>query len=77
MEVPEFDKVVLNIGVGEAVQDPKALEAAARDLEIISGQKPIITYAKKSVAAYKPPPEWPLAARLLCVESACMSFSIA
>jgi large subunit ribosomal protein L5 len=53
MEVPKFDKVVLNIGVGEAVQDPKALEAAARDLEIISGQKPIITYAKKSVAAYK------------------------
>ncbi|NMA99903.1 MAG: 50S ribosomal protein L5 [Firmicutes bacterium] len=53
MQVPRFDKIVLNIGVGEAVQDPKALEAATRDLEIISGQKPIITYAKKSVAAYK------------------------
>src|SRR5690625_3566436 len=53
MQVPRFDKVVINIGVGEAVADPKALEAATRDLEIISGQKPIITYAKKSVAAYK------------------------
>ena len=53
MQVPRFDKIVLNIGVGEAMQDPKALEAATRDLEIISGQKPIITYAKKSVAAYK------------------------
>lgn len=53
MQVPRFDKVVLNIGVGEAVADPKALEAAVRDLETISGQKPIITHAKKSVAAFK------------------------
>ena len=53
MQVPRFDKIVLNIGVGEAVADPKALEAATRDLATISGQKPIITYAKKSVAAFK------------------------
>ena len=53
MEVPRFDKIVLNIGVGESVQDPKALEAAVRDLEIISGQKPVINHAKKSVAAFK------------------------
>ncbi|HAI52110.1 MAG: 50S ribosomal protein L5 [Limnochordia bacterium] len=53
MEVPRFEKIVLNIGVGEATQDPKALEAAVRDLEAISGQKPVITYAKKSVAAFK------------------------
>lgn len=53
MQVPRFDKVVLNIGVGEAVADPKALEAAVRDLETISGQKPVITHAKKSVAAFK------------------------
>lgn len=53
MQAPRFDKVVLNIGVGEAVEDPKTIEAATNDLEIISGQKPIITYAKKSVAAYK------------------------
>ncbi len=53
MEVPRFEKIVLNIGVGEATQDPKALEAAVRDLATISGQKPVITYAKKSVAAFK------------------------
>jgi len=53
MQVPRFDKVVINIGVGEAVADPKALEAAVRDLETISGQKPIITHAKKSIAAFK------------------------
>ncbi len=53
MEVPRFEKIVLNIGVGEATQDPKALEAAVRDLEAVSGQKPVITYAKKSVAAFK------------------------
>lgn len=53
MRVPKFDKVVINIGVGEAVADPKALEAAVRDLETISGQKPIITHAKKSIAAFK------------------------
>lgn len=53
MEVPKFEKIVLNIGVGEATQDPKALEAAVRDLEAIAGQKPVITHAKKSVAAFK------------------------
>lgn len=53
MEVPRFEKIVLNIGVGEATQDPKALEAAVHDLETISGQKPVISHAKKSVAAFK------------------------
>ncbi len=53
MQVPRFDKIVLNIGVGEAVQDPKALEAATRDLEAITGQKAVINHAKKSVAAFK------------------------
>ena len=53
MEVPRLEKIVLNMGVGEAVQDPKALESAVEDLTIISGQKPIIRKAKKSIAAYK------------------------
>jgi large subunit ribosomal protein L5 len=53
MEVPRFEKIVLNIGCGDAVGDPKALEGAVRDLEAIAGQKPIITRAKKSVAAFK------------------------
>jgi large subunit ribosomal protein L5 len=53
MQVPKLDKVVLNIGVGEAVQNAKALEAAERDLVAISGQHPVITRAKKSIAAFR------------------------
>src|SRR5690625_2314109 len=53
MQVPKLQKVVLNMGVGEAVQNAKALEAAMEDLAAISGQKPAITRAKKSVAAFK------------------------
>lgn len=53
MEVPKLEKIVINMGVGEAVQNPKALETAVGDMTIISGQKPIIRKAKKSIAAYK------------------------
>lgn len=53
MEVPKLDKIVLNFGVGEAVQNPKALEAVVTDLTTISGQKPVITRAKKSIASFK------------------------
>lgn len=53
MQVPKIEKVVVNVGVGEAVQDPKALDAAVRDLEAITGQHAIITKAKKSIAAFK------------------------
>jgi len=53
MQVPRLDKVVLNIGLGEAVQNAKALEAAERDLVAISGQHPVTTRAKKSVAAFR------------------------
>ena len=53
MEVPRMDKVVLNIGVGEAIQNAKALEAAESDLTAISGQHPVTTRAKKSIAAFK------------------------
>jgi len=53
MEVPNLEKIVINMGVGEAVQNPKALESAVEDLATISGQKPIIRRAKKSIAAYK------------------------
>lgn len=52
-EVPEVVKVVINMGVGEAVQNVKILDAAVRDLTAISGQKPITTRAKKSIATYK------------------------
>lgn len=53
MEVPKLDKIVINMGVGEAKENPKALENAVSDLTIISGQKPIITKAKKSIANFK------------------------
>ena len=53
MQVPKLDKIVVNIGVGDASHDSKFLEAAAKDLEVITGQKPIITKAKKSIAGFK------------------------
>ncbi|HHW91385.1 MAG TPA: 50S ribosomal protein L5 [Firmicutes bacterium] len=53
MEVPRLEKVVVNMGVGEAIQNPKLLDAAVNDLTIITGQKPIITRAKKSIANFK------------------------
>lgn len=53
MEVPKLDKIVLNMGVGEATEDRKALEGALRDLEAITGQKPVLTHSKKSVATFK------------------------
>jgi len=53
MQVPKLDKVIINIGVGEAIQNPKALDAAINDLTIVSGQKPIVTKAKKSIAGFK------------------------
>ena len=53
MQIPKLDKIIINIGVGEAKDNAKALEAAANDLAIITGQKPVITKAKKSVANFK------------------------
>ncbi|MBQ7447502.1 MAG: 50S ribosomal protein L5 [Eubacterium sp.] len=53
MQVPKIDKIVINMGVGEAKENAKILESAMKDLEIISGQKPVITKAKKSVANFK------------------------
>ena len=53
LEVPRLDKIVVNMGVGEAVQDVKKVDAAARELAAITGQKPVITKAKKSIATFK------------------------
>ncbi len=53
MQVPKLDKIVLNIGLGDIRDNPKALENAINDLSIITGQKPVITKAKKSIAAFK------------------------
>ncbi|MBP2024919.1 50S ribosomal protein L5 [Peptoniphilus stercorisuis] len=53
MEVPKLEKIVINIGLGEAKDNPKALESAINDLTMISGQKPLVTTAKKSIANFK------------------------
>ena len=53
MQVPKIEKVVINMGVGEAKDNPKVLESAVSDLQIIAGQKPVLTRAKKSVANFK------------------------
>lgn len=53
MEIPRLEKVVINMGVGEAAQDSKKLQGALADLEAISGQKPVATAAKKSIAGFK------------------------
>ena len=53
MEVPKLDKVVINMGVGEAIADKKVMEHAVNDLTLIAGQKPVVTKARKSVAGFK------------------------
>jgi large subunit ribosomal protein L5 len=53
MQVPKLDKIILNMGLGEAIQNIKILDSAVEELKLISGQKPVITRAKKSIAAFK------------------------
>src|SRR5262244_2354353 len=53
MSVPKLEKVVINMGLGEAIQNPKIIDSAVNDLMTISGQKPVVTKAKKSIAAFK------------------------
>jgi len=64
MSVPRLDKIVLNMGVGEAVQDKKKVETAAAELELIAGQKPVITRAKKSIAGFKLREGMPIGAKV-------------
>ncbi|MFE4714415.1 MULTISPECIES: 50S ribosomal protein L5 [Bacillales] len=53
MQVPKIEKIVINMGVGDAVQNSKVLDAAVNDMQLIAGQKPVITKAKKSIAGFK------------------------
>ena len=64
MALPKLKKIVINMGVGEAINDKKHLTSAVRDLEAISGQKPIITNARKSVASFKIREGWPLGCKV-------------
>ena len=72
MEVPKLDKIVINMGVGEAKDNAKVLDSAVRDLEIITGQKAVLTKAKKSVANFKIR-AWRSDVRLLSAARRCMS----
>ncbi|MEG6586977.1 50S ribosomal protein L5 [Dendrosporobacter sp. 1207_IL3150] len=64
MEIPKIEKVVLNMGVGEAVGNPKVLDAAVNDMTQIAGQKPVVTRAKKSLAAFKIREGMPIGAKV-------------
>ncbi|NCA88309.1 MAG: 50S ribosomal protein L5 [Gammaproteobacteria bacterium] len=64
MQVPRITKITLNMGVGEAVADKKIMDHAVRDLTAISGQKPIVTHARKSVAAFKIREGWPVGCKV-------------
>ena len=64
MQAPKLDKIVLNMGVGEAVNDTKKVKSAAADLEKIAGQKPVITHARKSIAGFKVREEMPLGVKV-------------
>ena len=64
MEIPKVEKIIINMGVGEAVTNSKAMEAAVADLTTISGQKPIVTMAKKSIAAFKLRAGMPIGAKV-------------
>lgn len=64
MQVPKVEKIVINIGLGEAIQNSKALDAAVVDLQMITGQKPVITRAKKSIAGFKLREGMPIGAKV-------------
>lgn len=64
MEIPKITKITLNMGVGEAVGDKKVLESAVRDLEAITGQKVVVTKARKSIAGFKIRDGWPIGCKV-------------
>jgi large subunit ribosomal protein L5 len=64
MEVPRISKITLNMGVGEAIADKKTLESAVNDLQAIAGQKPVVTRARKSIAAFKVREGWPIGCKV-------------
>ena len=64
MEVPRISKITLNMGVGEATTDKKVMERATSDMELIAGQKPIVTKSRKSVASFKIRDGWPVGCKV-------------
>ncbi|HXV25472.1 MAG TPA: 50S ribosomal protein L5 [Alphaproteobacteria bacterium] len=64
LQAPRLDKIVVNMGVGEAVQDQKRVDAAVQELSLITGQKPVVTRAKKSIATFKLREDMPIGAKV-------------
>ena len=64
MQVPRITKITLNMGVGEAIADKKVMDFAVKDMTQIAGQKPIVTYARKSVAGFKVREGWPIGCKV-------------
>ncbi len=64
MQVPKIEKIVINMGVGDAVQNAKALDSAVEELALISGQKPVVTRAKKSIAGFRLREGMPIGAKV-------------
>jgi len=64
MQVPHLEKIVINMGVGKATQQPSLIEGAVRDLEMITGQKPVVTRARQSIAAFKLREGMPIGAKV-------------
>ncbi len=64
MEVPRLEKITINMGVGDAVNDKKIMDSAVRDLSLISGQKPLVTKSKKSIAGFKIRDGWPIGCKV-------------
>jgi large subunit ribosomal protein L5 len=64
MEIPRIEKITLNMGVGEASQDRKIIDFAVRDMTAIAGQKPVVTYTRKSIAGFKIRDNWPIGCKV-------------
>ena len=75
MEIPKMEKIVINMGVGEAKENQKVLESAVNDLTLIAGQKPILTRAKKSVANFKIREEMPLGCKVTLRKAQMFEFA--
>ncbi|MCR3758005.1 50S ribosomal protein L5 [Clostridium felsineum] len=75
MEVPKLEKIVINMGVGEAKENQKVLESAVADMQLISGQKPILTRAKKSVANFKIRENMPIGCKVTLRKSKMFEFA--
>ena len=76
MQAPKLEKVVINMGMGDIKDNPKALDSALEELQLISGQKPVVTLAKHSVANFKLRAGMKIGAKSRCAATACMSLWI-